>query len=125
MVFFKGIGFPFIKKGKLLPAPAFDEELIKQSIIQLVMTQRGERIMRPMVGSNAKGFLFENADLVRAQVLKADILQVLGQFEDRISVRDIKLAIKDTTLLVRIIYVVLALQEEKQLTLGLPLPAPE
>ena len=120
---FKGISFPFTKKGKQLPASSEDEDLIKQSIIQIIMTERGSRIFRPNFGTDIMNFIFENTDLVKAQVVKADILQALTQYEPRIVVKAIELDIKDTTLMVLIKYVILSTQELQALELGFPIPS--
>lgn len=116
---FRGVAFPFQKRNKELPASAVDEELIKHSIIQIIMTQLGSRTMRPTFGSRAMDYIFENDDMIRAEMLKADILLAL-KWDERILVRTVTLAQEDTTLLINITYVIISIQEERRLSLGLP-----
>lgn len=123
MPIFRGLKFPFSKVGKELPAKEEDEELIKQSIIQILMTERGERVMASNFGNIAKNFLFENTDLVRAQILKNDIAKTLTTYEKRITVKNILLNIKDTTLFIHIEYKILSNDKLQSILLGLPIPA--
>ncbi len=118
---FKGLAFPFQKRGKLLPAPAFDEELIKMSLVQIIMTVRGSRTMRPALGSNAMNYVFENNDAIRAEMFKSDLLNSIAQQEPRVAIRTVTLGTNNTTMLVNISYVIISIQEERRLTLGLPL----
>jgi len=119
---YKGMAFPFQKKDKEIPATATDEELIKQSIIQIVMTSRNSRVFRPDFGSDAMSFIFENNDAIRAELFKNNILSSLTKYEPRIAIRTVTLGQSDTTLLVNITYVIISIQEERRISLGLPLP---
>ena len=40
-----------------------DESAIKQAIVNLLLTNKGERLMNPRYGSDIRSFLFEPLDL--------------------------------------------------------------
>lgn len=121
-IVFKGISFPFRKGALSFPARASNEELIKESLLQLVLTQNGERIMRPEVGSNALSFIFEPNNEVLAATLRAEIQGVVAKYEPRILLRDIRTLRRDSELILTIDYVILASGAIGSVTFGVPTP---
>lgn len=81
---FSGIGLP--RKGTV--ADTFgvrsDIEIIRDSIEMILMTGRGERVMRPTYGADVGFYVFEPSDELLAITLKTAILESLTQYEDRI-----------------------------------------
>ena len=67
-----------------------DESAIKQAIVNLLLTNKGERLMNPRYGSDIRRFLFEPLDYGTGFQIKANIRDTLDRFEPRISVLDIK-----------------------------------
>ena len=67
-----------------------DASAIKQSIVNLLLTNKGERLMNPEYGSDIRRFLFEPLDYGTAFQIKGNIRDTLERFEPRISVIDIK-----------------------------------
>jgi phage baseplate assembly protein W len=67
------------------------EEAIKRSIRNLVLTNFYDRPFRSYIGSNASKLLFENADALTASFLKDAIREVIGNYEPRVSVRDVSI----------------------------------
>ncbi len=65
------------------------EEAIKRSIRNLVLTNFYDRPFRSYIGSNASKLLFENANALTASFLKDAIREVIGNYEPRVSVRDV------------------------------------
>jgi phage baseplate assembly protein W len=87
--FFRGIKFPFSKGSTALPAPATDSDLIKQSLIQIIMTGQNERVMRPDFGSGVLRFIFENNDDLLNEMIRAEVTAAVGRFESRVAIQDI------------------------------------
>ena len=67
-----------------------DESAIKQAIVNLLLTNKGERLMNPRYGSDIRSYLFEPLDYGTAAQIKANIQSTIDRFEPRISISDIK-----------------------------------
>lgn len=66
--------------------PLRDDEAIKNSVKNLILTNFFERPFQPQVGANLRGLLFEPADAITKYELSDGIKQVLEDFEPRIRV---------------------------------------
>jgi hypothetical protein len=66
-----------------------NENSVKQSVRNLVLTNLGERPFQPDVGGNVSHMLFEPFTNFTADDLKKDILNTLKQNEPRISASDL------------------------------------
>jgi phage baseplate assembly protein W len=66
-----------------------NENAIKQSIKNLVLTQFGERPFQPNNGSRLKSMLFENFDVFMLEDLKSEIVSVVGRLEPRVELTDV------------------------------------
>lgn len=117
---YRGIAFPFAKSKTSLPAPAFDDDLVKQSLAQIVMTSRGERVMRPGFGSNALSFIFENNDLVLQESIRAEVMSSISKFESRVIIRGVGVVREDTQVTISISYIVISTRQEQNLEITVP-----
>lgn len=66
-----------------------NEQSIKQSIRNLVMTNYGERLFQPTIGSNILGSLFEFNDLTTASDLQFYISETIRNNEPRASLESV------------------------------------
>jgi len=66
-----------------------NEEAVKQSVRNLLLTDRYERPMQPTIGSGLKGLLFENYTPETQVVMKQVIIDCIEQFEPRADVIDV------------------------------------
>jgi len=66
--------------------PLKDDEAIKNSVKNLILTNFFERPFQPLVGANLRGLLFEPADAITKYELSDGIKQVLLDYEPRIRV---------------------------------------
>lgn len=67
----------------------YNENAIKESIKNLVMTKNYERPFHPEIGSPVSGMLFENMTPVTANILKKSIEDVINNYEPRAKVIDV------------------------------------
>lgn len=118
---FIGIAFPFKRSTTSLPASVTDNDLIRQSLAQIVLTGRGERVMRPSFGSNAYAFVFENNSQIFQESVRADIMNAIGKFETRVIVQSVDVTRDDTEAFVEISYVVLATRQEQSIKITIPI----
>ena len=77
------------KKPRLLLGCS-SEEHIKQSLRTLLLTGRGERVMRREFGNRLGAFLFENIDATTATLIKGEIRRAIEQYEPRVEIEEIK-----------------------------------
>jgi len=66
-----------------------DEEAVKQSVINILSTNRGERPFDPDFGSNIRNQLFENLDPIVKQLIDDDIRAALRNYEPRVRVTNV------------------------------------
>lgn len=71
--------------------PAKDEQAVKQSIVNIVRTNRGERVFNPTFGSDLNAMLFENMDDVTESLLKEYITISINQFEPRVNLQEVNI----------------------------------
>ncbi len=67
-----------------------DASAIKQAIVNLLLTNKGERPFNPDYGSNIRSYLFEPLDYGTAAQIEESIKSTLDKFEPRIELRDIE-----------------------------------
>jgi len=66
-----------------------NEESIKESLKNLILTDRGERLFQPNLGSDVRASLFENVTPVTLKILEERVRDVINNFEPRVSLIDI------------------------------------
>jgi phage baseplate assembly protein W len=63
-----------------------DVEAVKQSVINILLTQRGERPFNPYIGGDLYAYLFENFDDITKAAIENTITNTLRNFEPRVQV---------------------------------------
>jgi len=66
-----------------------NEQAVRDSIRNLVLTDRGERLFQPDIGCDIRGSLFENIDQNTILILKENIKSTIKQYEPRCVVQDV------------------------------------
>lgn len=66
-----------------------DAEAVKQSIMNILLTSRGERPFQPEFGGNLKAYLFENFDAVTQAAMENVIVNSLRNYEPRVRVDNV------------------------------------
>ena len=98
-----------------------DEDSIKESIRNIVMTNRGERLFQPNIGCDIRGMLFENFTPDMVVTAKEMISNVIQSFEPRAELIgvDIITAVDSNSLEVIIVYSIINRQEPLTLVITL------
>tara|TARA_B100000941_G_scaffold30578_2_gene18103 strand:- start:22485 stop:22904 length:420 start_codon:yes stop_codon:yes gene_type:complete len=87
---FKDVGMSFLLNVFTKDAAVVkNENAIKQSIKNLVLTQKGEKLFQPELGSGVYELLFEPMDPFTADSIRDEIINTLGQYEPRISILEV------------------------------------
>lgn len=98
-----------------------DEDSIKESIRNIVMTNRGERLFQPNIGCDIRRMLFENFTPDMVVTAKEMISNAITSFEPRAELIDVDIitAIDSNSLEVIIVYSIINRQEPLTLVITL------
>lgn len=98
-----------------------NEQAVRDSIRNLVLTDRGERLFQPDVGCDIRGSLFENMDQNTILILKENIKTTIKTYEPRCDVKDVLVNanIDRNEVLVKIIFSVINTNRNLSLTIDL------
>jgi len=66
-----------------------DVTAVKQSVMNILMTNKGEKVFDDLYGGNLRSYLFELWDSITSAAIKARILSTLTNYEPRIQVTNI------------------------------------
>jgi phage baseplate assembly protein W len=110
------LAFPFhVGLDGRSAAPATVDEQVRGEIIQLLLTNPGERPFLPSFGGGLRRLVFEANSEVTAGLAKATISQALSHWlGHRVAVQTLNVSSQEATLTVDLSYRVIATGEEKQ-----------
>jgi len=86
-----GFNPPFIGGPQNVLSRQEDEQLIKNDMLQLLLTIPGERVMRPTFGVNLRNAVFEQSDEDTVANLVFELRQAIEQNEPRVIVNDVQI----------------------------------
>ena len=87
----RGWAYPFrIEPASGRIATAADEEDIRQSILIILKTAKGERVMRPDFGCGIHNLVFEAIDTATLAQVRRDVADALRDYEARIVVTGVQ-----------------------------------
>jgi phage baseplate assembly protein W len=101
---FFGFNPPFFREGGPVMPVQTDERLVKNDLLQLLLTVPGERAFRPDFGTELRRTTFEPQDRLTIDTLRRGILEAIRTFEPRVQVTEllIERVLDDTQLEVKI-----------------------
>tara|TARA_B100000029_G_scaffold427144_1_gene436419 strand:- start:260 stop:679 length:420 start_codon:yes stop_codon:yes gene_type:complete len=67
-----------------------NDNSIKQSVRNLILTTPGEKPFQPLCGSRVSDLLFEPLDPFTADTLREEIINTINQFEPRIALTNVE-----------------------------------
>lgn len=70
-------------------------DAVKQAIVNLVLTNLGERFFHPSIGSDVRRSLFENFGDITAIVLKKQIERVIRAYEPRAELLSVTVGVEE------------------------------
>lgn len=98
-----------------------NEDSVKQSVRNLLLTQFGERLFQPRVGSRLSSMLFELADATTKTLLEESVWEVISNHEPRAELQAVNATVQpdNHTLAVTVIFRVINSDEPTTLTVTL------
>ena len=111
------LAFPFrIAADGRTATPATLDDHVKGEVVQLLLTNPGERPFIPSFGGGLRRLVFEANDEITAGVAKATITQAISRWlGERIELMVLEVENEEATLLVGLQYRVIATGEERML----------
>jgi phage baseplate assembly protein W len=83
-----------------------DEDAVKESIKNLILTDRGERLMQPDLGGNISAMLFENITPATLKLIEDQVRTTIQLYEPRAELQNVAVTsnIDDNTVRVKITF---------------------
>jgi phage baseplate assembly protein W len=113
------LSFPFriAKDGGTTVQVSSLENHIRDEIMQLILTNPGERLFLPEFGGGVRRLIFHNADQTTAGMTKAAITQAISRWlGGRISIEDLRVWIENEKIDIEIKYRIAGSQDAKLMT---------
>ena len=90
-----------------------DEDAVKESIKNLILTDRGERLMQPDLGGNISAMLFENITPSTLKLIEDNVRTTITLYEPRAELQNVAVTsnIDDNTVRVRITFYIKNVQQ--------------
>lgn len=83
---FLGLQYPLVKTSRGIMAQKSGVDQIKADLLQLLLTNPGERVMMPSFGTPLRDLMFEQNDAVLEQKARQMIFDSITKFEPRIEI---------------------------------------
>ncbi len=90
-----GYNAPFIGGNEGVMSRQVDEKLIKNDLLQLLLTSPGDRVMRPTFGTGIRRFVFEPVTSDTIDALRTSILDAIALYETRVTATDVEIDTSD------------------------------
>lgn len=84
-----GFNPPFFGGPQGVLSRQVDERLIKNDLVQLLLTSPGERLYRPDFGTAIRSIVFESLNQNELNALSRSIILAIQKYEERVSVKDV------------------------------------
>jgi phage baseplate assembly protein W len=91
MATFYGFNPPFIGGPEGVLSRQEDDRLIKNDLLQLLLTVPGERVNRPDFGVNLRNFVFEDSTPQSLSMLASEVKSAVLRQEPRVNILDLQI----------------------------------
>jgi phage baseplate assembly protein W len=107
--------------GRKELARVINENAVKESIKNLIQTDRGERLFQPNLGCDIRGSLFESMTPETIIILEENIKRTIRTYEPRCNLRDVEVIgnLDTAELSVRIVFSVINTTNIASITIDL------
>lgn len=90
---FLGLQYPLVTTHRGILAQKSGVDQIKADLLQLLLTNPGERVMLPEFGVDLRSLLFEPNDTLLEIEARRRIIQALERWEPRVQIQDVVVAV--------------------------------
>ncbi|MBL6760850.1 MAG: GPW/gp25 family protein [Ilumatobacteraceae bacterium] len=98
-----------------------NENSVKEAIKNILLTNRGERLFQPLVGSDIQSMLFENATPVTSILIRDRIESALQAYEPRCGIIDVEVIgdIDSNTVRINVVFYVINSETPQTLSIDI------
>ena len=64
---------------------------VRQSILNILNTNHGEKVFEPLFGANLRAYLFENSGLITSIAIADSIKEAINNYEPRVEILNVKI----------------------------------
>ncbi len=102
-------------------ARRLNENAVRESIKNLILTDRGERLFQPNLGSDIRASLFENVTPTTIILLKDKVREVLNAYEPRCNLLDVEVLgdIDTNAITVNVVFNVINSEAPQSISIGI------
>ncbi len=102
-------------------ARRLNENSVRESIKNLILTDRGERLFQPNLGSDIRASLFENVTPTTIILLKDKVREVLNAYEPRCNLLDVEVLgdIDTNAITVNVVFNVINSEAPQSISIGI------
>ena len=102
-------------------ARRLNENAVRESIKNLILTDRGERLFQPNLGSDIRASLFENVTPTTIILLKDKVCEVLNAYEPRCNLLDVEVLgdIDTNAITVNVVFNVINSEAPQSISIGI------
>lgn len=87
-----GIDIPITRGAQGLFKQTFSTtEAIRSNILNILLTNNGERPLNPAFGLNLNKFIFEQDLEIRSELMRDEIKSIIGRYEPSVNVESVRL----------------------------------
>lgn len=115
MAIFYGMNPPFIGGPQNILSRQEDEKLIKNDLLQLILTVPGERVHRRTFGTPLRSFVFEQLTQADLDSLRAEMMAAIEEFEPRVKIEALDVVQTQNANEIKVILVVSMVKDPKRL----------
>lgn len=111
----KHLSFPFRigNDGRTMQVSTLEEH-VRDELMQLILTNLGERVFLPEFGGGVRRLVFESADETTAAMTKAMLTQAISRWlGHRITLEELKVTVEQETIEVEIKYRITGTEESR------------
>ena len=89
---FLGLQYPLVSTSRGILAQKSGVDQIKADLLQLLLTNPGERVMMPLYGTPLRKFFFEPNDPALEEKVREEIIRSISTWEPRIIINNIRVS---------------------------------
>ena len=102
-------------------ARRLNENSVREAIKNLILTDKGERLFQPNLGSDIRASLFENVTPTTIILLKDKVREVLNAYEPRCNLLDVEVLgdIDENAITVNVVFNVINSEAPQSISIGI------
>ena len=113
------MAFPFQKGSLAFPREVTDADLIKQSLIQIVMTPKKSRVMRPNFGTNVLSYIFESNNAILSTLIRREVINAILTYEPRVRLNAVGVHREDASVVITLVYTLRATAARESISIDI------